>query len=63
MEACTDRERLLEQGHPPIVLASPQIRLQMRRLLETQIPGVVVLSFNEVAKGVSVESAGVAVVQ
>ncbi len=56
-------ERLLEQGHPPIVLTAPQIRLQVRRLLESQIPGIVVLSYNEVAKGVAVESAGVAAVE
>ncbi|MCA8959274.1 MAG: flagellar biosynthesis protein FlhA [Planctomycetes bacterium] len=55
-------ENLLEQGHPPVVLTSPQIRLQARRLLETQIPGVVCLSYNEVARGVAVESLGVATV-
>ena len=53
-------ESLVGGGHPPVVLTSPQIRLQVRRLLENAVPGVVVLSYNEVARGVSVESVGVA---
>ncbi len=53
-------ERLVGGGHPPVVLTSPPIRLQVRRLLENAVPGVVVLSYNEVARGVAVESAGVA---
>jgi flagellar biosynthesis protein FlhA len=53
-------ERLVGGGHAPVVLASPQVRLQLRRLIENAVPGVVVLSYNEVARGVSVEAAGVA---
>ena len=53
-------EPLVQGGHPPAVLTSPQIRLQVRRLLENAVPGVVVLSYNEVARGVAVESVGVA---
>ena len=53
-------EKLVGSGHPPVVLTSPQIRLQVRRLLENAVPGVVVLSYNEVARGVAVESVGVA---
>ncbi len=53
-------EKLVGAGHPPIVLSAPQVRLQVRRMLETAVPGVVVLSYNEVAKGVVVESMGVA---
>jgi len=53
-------ERLVGGGHAPVVLTSPQIRLQVRRLLENAVPGVAVLSYNEVARGVAVEAAGVA---
>ncbi len=53
-------ESLVAGGHPPVVLTSPQIRLQVRRLLENAVPGVVVLSYNEVARGIAVESMGVA---
>ncbi|MFQ5654735.1 MAG: flagellar biosynthesis protein FlhA [Planctomycetota bacterium] len=52
--------RLISAGHPPIVLTAPQVRLQVRRMLENPVPGVVVLSYNEVARGAAVESAGVA---
>ncbi|MEE8142640.1 MAG: flagellar biosynthesis protein FlhA [Planctomycetota bacterium] len=53
-------EPLVGGGHPPVLLTAPQVRLQVRRMMESPIPGVVVLSYNEVAKGVSVQSAGVA---
>lgn len=53
-------EKLVQSGHPGIVLTSPQVRSQVRRLAESSIPGVVVLSYNEVAKGIEVEAAAVA---
>jgi len=53
-------ERLVGEGYAPVVLTSPQVRLQLLRLLENAIPGVVVLSYNEVARGVAVEAASVA---
>ncbi|MGA1488932.1 MAG: flagellar biosynthesis protein FlhA [Planctomycetota bacterium] len=56
-------EGLVGSGYSPIILTSPQIRLQVRRLLENAVPGVVVLSYNEVARGVAVESVGVARVE
>ena len=36
---------------------------QVRRMLENTVPGVVVLSYNEIARGISVESVGVAKVE
>ena len=42
----------------PIVLCAPQIRVQVRKLLEGKIPGCVVLSYNEVVKDIPVESHG-----
>lgn len=53
-------ERLVAGGHPPVVITAPQVRSQVRRLLENAVPGVAVLSYNEIARGVSVESSGVA---
>ena len=53
-------EKLVAAGQPAIVLTAPQTRLQIRRMLETAIPGVVVLSYNEVVKGISVEAMAVA---
>ncbi len=51
-------QRLIQAGHQPVVLASPQVRGQIRRLLEPHLPAAAVLGYNEVSKGVEVESVG-----
>lgn len=51
-----DVDRLVRGGRHPVVLASPQVRAQVRRLLEPHLPGAAVLGYNEVCKGVEVES-------
>ncbi len=51
--------RLLTQGHSGVVLCSPQVRAAVRRLIEASLPTVAVLSYNEIVKGVNVESAGI----
>ena len=43
-----------------MVLASPQVRCQVRRLLEPHLPHVAVLGYNEVSKDIEVESLGLA---
>jgi len=49
---------VIAAGHHPVVLASPQVRAQVRQLLEPHLPNVAVLGYNEVSKGVEVESLG-----
>ncbi|MCX5659562.1 MAG: FHIPEP family type III secretion protein [Planctomycetota bacterium] len=51
-------QRLIQAGHQPVVLASPQVRGQVRRLLEPHLPNAAVLGYNEVSRGVEVESMG-----
>ncbi|OPZ91226.1 MAG: Flagellar biosynthesis protein FlhA [Firmicutes bacterium ADurb.Bin419] len=51
-------QRLLKLGHQPIVLASPIVRLYFRRLTEQAIPGLVVLSYNELDPHLEVQSVG-----
>lgn len=51
-------QNLIQQGHHPVVLASPQVRAQVRRIIEPHLPNVAVLGYNEVSKGVDVESTG-----
>ena len=51
-------QALVQIGHQPVVLASPQVRAQVRRLIEPHLPNVAVLGYNEVSKGVEVESLG-----
>ena len=49
---------LTRQGHHPVVLASPQVRSVVRRLLEPHLPAVAVLGYNEISKDVDVQSLG-----
>jgi len=56
-------QRLIQGGHQPVVLASPQVRGQVRRLLEPHLPNAAVLGYNEVSKGVEVESVGLVQVE
>lgn len=51
-------QRLVQLGNQPIVLASPVVRLYFKRLTENVIPGLVVLSYNEIDPGVEVQSVG-----
>ena len=45
-------------GHHPICLTSPNVRLAFRRLMETSLPQLIVVSFNEIHRDVEVISTG-----
>jgi flagellar biosynthesis protein FlhA len=47
-----------QAGLQPVVLTSPQTRLALKRLTERAAPQLVVLSYNEIAAGLRVESIG-----
>jgi flagellar biosynthesis protein FlhA len=49
---------LTQLGRNAVVLCSPQIRAALRRMIETAIPQVAVLGYNEVVPEVSVEAVG-----
>lgn len=53
-------DRLVRGGKHPVILASPQVRGQVRKLVEPHLPNAAVLGYNEVCKGVEVESVGLA---
>ncbi|MGE3164240.1 MAG: flagellar biosynthesis protein FlhA [Planctomycetota bacterium] len=53
-------EKLVTGGNSAVLLTAPQVRLQVKRMLDNALPGVVVLSYNEVSKGVPVEAVAVA---
>jgi len=46
-------------GHTPVVITAPAVRMHLRRLAERFVPGVVVLSYNELLPGTELETAGV----
>jgi flagellar biosynthesis protein FlhA len=65
----TDANRILEgageqveatkqAGEYPILICSPTVRPQMKRLTETNFPELVVLSYNEIVPGVEIRSMG-----
>ena len=51
-------EPLLRAGHRIVLLTSPNVRAQARQVLEPHVPGIVVLAYNEIDRGVDVESIG-----
>ncbi len=51
-------EGLLARGYHPVVITSPTVRAQLWQILESRISGVAVLAYNEIEKGIDVESVG-----
>ena len=45
-------------GEMPIMVTSPVIRLQMKRLVENDVPNMIVLSYNEIVSGIELQSIG-----
>ncbi len=54
---------LLDVGAHPVILCSPQIRLLLRRLLSPHLANVVTLAYNEIVKGVNIESVAMVVLE
>ncbi|AZB42956.1 flagellar biosynthesis protein FlhA [Bacillus sp. FJAT-42376] len=52
-------EMLSLQGHSPVLLCSPAVRMFVKQLLERYFPSVPVLSYNELESNVEVQSVGV----
>ena len=53
-------EKLVTAGHMPVVLCAPQIRAQLKKMLDTGRINIAVLSYNEIVSDVSIESIGMA---
>lgn len=51
-------QKLVQLGNQPVVLASPIVRLYFKRLTENTIPGLVVLSYNEIDPEAEIQSIG-----
>ena len=52
-------QKLLQLGQQPIVLASPVVRLYFKKLADQAVPGLVVLSYNELDPNLEIQSVGV----
>jgi flagellar biosynthesis protein FlhA len=49
-------EKLSLANHPPVILVSPQIRAGLKQMTATQLPRLVVLSYNEITRDTRIES-------
>jgi flagellar biosynthesis protein FlhA len=49
---------MLANNHRPILITSPNVRLALKRLIETSLPRVVVISFSEITTDCEVHSVG-----
>jgi flagellar biosynthesis protein FlhA len=47
---------LTQTGRSAVLLCSPQVRSSLRRMIESNLPHVAVISFNEVVQGITVEA-------
>jgi flagellar biosynthesis protein FlhA len=57
-ETATQVDNLATGGHHPICLCSPNVRLAFRRLMESGLPNLIVISYNEIHRDVDVMSSG-----
>jgi flagellar biosynthesis protein FlhA len=51
-------EKVKAKSEIPIIICSPTIRSQLKRLTETNFPDLVVLSYNEITPGTEIRSSG-----
>ena len=51
-------QSLLTAGHQLLVLTAPSVRGPLKQILDAQLSGAVVLSYNEIVRGLDVESMG-----
>jgi len=56
-------EKLVTAGHTPVILSSPQVRAQVKKIADTVQPGIAVLSYNEIVKDIKVEALGMVAVE
>jgi flagellar biosynthesis protein FlhA len=55
----SEAEKMMANGHPPILLCSPSLRRHIRKLVDRVLPSMTVLSLNEVPGTISIASCGV----
>lgn len=54
-------QKLLEMGAQPVIITAPIVRFYLKQLTEAHIPDLIIISYNEVDKGVEVQSIGTVV--
>jgi len=54
-------ERMVAQNMQPVLLCSPGIRYQLRKILEGSFPTLTLISYSEIANGINVKATGTVV--
>ena len=54
-------ERMVAQNMQPVLLCSPGIRFQLRKIMEGSFPNLALISYSEIANGVNVKATGTVV--
>jgi flagellar biosynthesis protein FlhA len=54
-------EKVMLKGNNPIILCAPVVRINLKRIIERQLPHVAFLSYNELVPGIDVEALGMVV--
>jgi len=62
-EALKQGDHLAAAGHHPVCLCSPNVRLAFHRLMESSLPQLTVVSYNEIHRDVEVISTGMVEMQ
>jgi flagellar biosynthesis protein FlhA len=52
-------EKVAQQGHTPVLLVSPQVRAAVKQVVDSALPHLVVMSFNEVTRDTTLVTHGV----
>jgi flagellar biosynthesis protein FlhA len=55
-------EKMVAGNLQPVLLCSPGIRYQLRKILEGSFPNLAVLSYSEIANGTNVKATGTVVI-
>jgi flagellar biosynthesis protein FlhA len=51
-------EKMKAKNEMPLIICSPTIRGQLKKLTESNYPDLVVLSYNEIIPGIEIRSSG-----
>ena len=54
-------EKMKTKNEMPVIICSPTVRGQLKRLTESNLPDLVVLSYNEIVPGIEIRSSGMVV--
>jgi len=57
----TQAEKAVLNGYNPVIICSPVVRINLKRMTERQIPHLIILSYNELIQGIDVQALGMVV--